>query len=295
MMPRRTAIAVLVLTASTLVSACGTRTQNAAAPAAVPAYSAALHAMLPVDVKSSGSLRVGTDASYAPASSFAADGRTIVGFEPDLAAELGRVLGVRLTMVNHSFSTLAGDINNRRLDLAMSAMTDTAERERKVDFVDYFSAGTSIVVQRGNRAGISDLKDLCGQVVAVEEATTQQDLVRRTQKQCGDDPIELRVFPNNAEAMLQLRTGRAVAVLNDFPPAAYLTKQPSTRAHFQLASTAQYEPGLYGIAVAKDRTGLRDALRGALDVLIRRGTYQDVLARWSVTDGAVDIASVNGS
>jgi polar amino acid transport system substrate-binding protein len=34
-----------------------------------------------------------------------------------------------------------------------------------------------------------------------------------------------------------------------------------TRADFQLASTVQYEPGFYGIAVPKDQVPMRDALR----------------------------------
>ena len=42
---------------------------------------------------------------------------------------------------------------SNRIDLAMSAITDTAQRERAVDFVNYFSAGTAIVVRRGNPAG----------------------------------------------------------------------------------------------------------------------------------------------
>ena len=46
-------------------------------------------------------------------------------------------------------------------------MTDTAQRARSVDFVN-FSAGTTIIVQRGNPAGLTDITDLCGKVVAVE-------------------------------------------------------------------------------------------------------------------------------
>ena len=68
---------------------------------------------------------------------------------------------------------------------------------------------------------------------------------------------------------------------------------PSTRGQYQLASTTQYEPGPYGIAVAKDRAALRDAVRSALEELMRSGVYRSILRRWNVSGGAVPTASVN--
>jgi polar amino acid transport system substrate-binding protein len=148
-------------------------------------------------------------------------------------------------------------------------------------------------VQRGNPAGVSDLAGLCDQVVAVETGTIQVDLLERSQKHCGDHPIVIKTYDTNADALVQLRTGRATAVLNDYPPAAHLATDPKTRARFQLASTAQYEPGLYGMAVTKRRPELRDALRAALDRLIRSGEYAEILNRWGVEDGAIKESSVN--
>ena len=252
-----------------------------------------LHDRLPAAIRASGTIRVGTDASYAPASFFGPNGRDIVGLEPDLGVALGKVLGVRLQFVNVDFTTMLTQVANHKIDLAISAMTDTAEREKQADFINYFSAGTSIVVRRGNPEAVTDLQDLCGLVVAVEEGTVQVDLLQRSQQRCGRAPIQIRQYPTNSDALVQLRTGRAVAVLNDFPPAAYLASQATTKAHYQLASTAQYEPGLYGIAVAKDQTALRDAVRGALKEVIRTGAYATVLRTWDVTDGAIRQATVN--
>jgi polar amino acid transport system substrate-binding protein len=277
-----------------LVAGCGGEETPGAAKSPLTPRDEALNAALPADVRTSGVLRVATDASYAPASSFADDGRTIVGFEPDLGAALGRVLGVELRFGQRKFSGLLSDVARDRADLVMSAMTDTRERRGNVDFINYFSAGTAILVQRGNPLGITDLARLCGQTVAVEDGTTQVDLLERSQKHCGKEPVAVKTYDTNADAVVQLRTGRAAAVLTDYPPAAQLASDPATGARFQLASTAQYEPGLYGIAVAKDRPELRDALKAALDRLIRSGEYARILARWGVEDGALKESSVNG-
>ena len=132
---------------------------RAAVAAPVASFDESLHDRLPEAVRERGEVRVATDATYPPASAFAADGRSIEGFEPDLAAALARVLGVRFVFVRTDFSSALPALQSSRVDVVMTAMTDTAERQAVADFVDYFSAGTSIVVKRGNPHGISDLGD----------------------------------------------------------------------------------------------------------------------------------------
>jgi polar amino acid transport system substrate-binding protein len=270
------------------------------APAAEPAAPAlavdpALQAMLPDDVRRAGRLVVATDPSYPPASYYAADGRTIVGFEPDLGKGLGELLGVEVEFRAAAFDGLLTDLGDRRFDAVMSAMTHTPERQDQADFVTYFEAGTSIVARRGNPHAIHDLEDLCGRTVAVEEGTVQIDLLERSSEAHCATPIRVETFPTNDDALLELRTGRAAAVLNDYPPAVYMTTAEQTRASYQLVSDVQYEPGLYGIAVARDRAELRDALAAALAVLVENGRYEQVLDRWEVTSGAVQTVTVNGA
>jgi polar amino acid transport system substrate-binding protein len=274
-------------------AACGGSTPPVPGAAHAARYNETLHDLLPQSVRDRGVLRVGTDASYAPMSAFAPDGRTIVGVEPDLGAQMGKVLGVRLLFRNYDFSTLLTDVARGSLDLAISAVTDTPQRARVADFVNYFRAGTSIVVQRGNPAGVIGLGDLCGKVVAVQGGTTQVDLLARAQKDCGKRPIRVKSYLTNSDALVQLRTGRAVAVLNDLPPASFLVHEARTRGQYQLASAQQYEPGPYGIVVAKNQPGVREAVQGALEELLRSGVYADVLASWHVQDGALEEITVN--
>lgn len=258
-------------------------------------FDQALHDMLPQSIRTTGTIRFVTDASYPPMEQFAPDGRTIVGFEPDLADALGRVLGVKVQMVTGVFQTALDKVNDGTYDGVLSAMTDTADREKKADFVDYFSAGTSIIVQRGNPARIAELTNLCGKVIATEQGTVQADLLHRSQSGCGDRPMKINEYKTNADALLQLRTGRAAAVLNDYPAASYLASDNRTDNYYELASEAQYEPGLFGIPVARNNTQLRDALKGALDQVIASGAYADLLKRWGLSDGAVKNAVVNGA
>jgi polar amino acid transport system substrate-binding protein len=276
-----------------MVSGCGSAPTTAKVVDNSLQFDKSLHDMLPLSVQNTGTIRFVTDASYPPMEQFAPDGRTIIGFEPDLADALGRVLGVKIQMVTGAFQTALDKVADGTYDGVMSAMTDTAEREKKADFVDYFSAGTSIIVQRGNPNRIAELTNLCGEVVAIEQGTVQADLLHRSQSGCGNRPMKINEYKTNADALLQLRTGRAAAVLNDYPSASYLASDSRTSNYYELASAAQYEPGFIGIPFAKRNTKLRDAVKAALDQVIKSGVYADLLARWGLTKGAVTSAVVN--
>jgi polar amino acid transport system substrate-binding protein len=256
-------------------------------------FDQSLRDKLPQRIQQGGVIRLATDPSYAPMESFAADGQTIIGFEPDLADALGGVLGVRVTLVPADFGLMLAETKEGTFDGVLSSMNDTAPRQKLADFIDYFSAGLSIVVQRGNPMGITDLAGLCGQTVALEKGTVQVDLLRRSQPSCGERPMMVRTYKTNADALLQVRTGRASATLNDYPPAAYLAADVRTRSYYQLASTVQYEPGLFGLAIAKGNTELREALHGALDEIMKSGLYAELLQRWGLSTGALTASSIN--
>jgi polar amino acid transport system substrate-binding protein len=286
----------LALAAVLFLAACGGGDAGGDPPAGVPplAVDDQLRALLPDDVRDAGLLTIATEPSYPPASSFAADGRTIVGFEPDLAAALGELLGVRVEFRAESFDTVLDGLAAGSYDAVMSAMTDTPERRAGTDFVNYFRAGSAVVIQRGNPRGILDLGGLCGETVAVEAGTVHVELLARSQDRCGDRPIVVIEATSNDDALLELRTGRAGAVLTDYPPAVFATTDERTQVYFQLASDVQYEPGLYGIAVSHDRPALRDALAAALARLVESGRYRQVLDSWDVASGGVSVVTVNG-
>ncbi len=296
MTQRRPVRVLAALTVALALTGCSGATPADQPAAPVLSVDPDLRALLPDDVRTAGRLVVATDPSYPPASSYAADGRTIVGFEPDLGKALGELLGIEVEFRAASFDGLLADLGDHRFDAVMSAMTYTQERQADADFVTYFEAGTSIVVQRGNPYAIHDLEGLCGRKVAVEDGTVQIDLLERSSEvHCARRPIRVETFPTNDDALLELRTGRAAAVLNDYPPAVYMTTAEQTQAAYQLVSDVQYEPGLYGIAVARDRAELRDALAAALASLVAGGRYGQVLDDWEVGSGAVESVTVNGA
>jgi len=167
----------------------------------------------------------------------------------------------------------------------------TRRASRKSTFVDYFSAGTSILVKKGNPEHISKLEDLCGKKVAMESGTVQVKIAAGA-KCPGGGSINVTQLPDDATARLQVKTGRAVADMNDFPVAAYTAKTSGGGNDFEVVGT-QYESAPYGAAVSKDLTGLRDAVKQALQELVADGTYGQILSKYDISQGALKTITVN--
>ena len=250
---------------------------------------APLASLLPQEIRSKGVLNVGSDVAYAPVESFDTDGKTVIGIDPDLAKAIGDKLGVKLVFQNQTFDGLITSLTSKRIDVIMSAMSDSKKRQASIDFVDYFTAGTSIIVKKGNPEGIKSLDDFCGKTIALQRGTTQDDVAEAQAKKCGSNKLNILKFDTDPEALLQVKQGRAVADMNDFPVAAYNVSKSSD---YEVVGE-QIGAGPYGIGVRKTDTQLRDALQKAVQALIDDGTYAKILEKWNVEAGAVKTATIN--
>ncbi|MET8631334.1 ABC transporter substrate-binding protein [Streptomyces sp. NPDC004680] len=304
---RIAAVGALAVAGTLLVAGCGDQTDKKSdSSSSTGTSSAPLAAKLPKDVKDAGVIKVGSDIAYPPVEYM--EGGKAVGIDPDVADALGKQLGVKFEFQNGKFAQLIVGLQAKRFNVVMSAMNDTKDRQNGIDsdtgkkvgngidFVDYFTAGTSILVQKGNPKGIKSLDDLCGKVVALQQGTTSEGIAKAQSTKCtkdGKPAIKLQTFDTDPEALLRLKQGASVADLNDFPVAAYNAKTSGGGNDFEVVGE-QIEAGPYGIGVSKENTQLRDALQAAMAAIIKDGEYQKILEKWNVTDGAVTEAKING-
>lgn len=254
---------------------------------------------LPKEVQDRGKLIVGSDIAYAPMEFFKEGTEVAQGVDVEvcqaIAARFGQ--GFVCEFRNAVFDTLITGLKAGRFDLIMSSMTDNVERQKEVDFVDYFSAGSSILVRKGNPDRIASANDLCGKTVSLQRGTTNEELAQAQTKQCtaqGRPQITVLAFDTDPEAQQQVKIGRAVADIADFPVAAYSARTSGSGNDFEVVG-AQIDPAPYGIAVAKNKSALRDAVQAALREVIADGTYDRILENWGVARGALKTAEVNGA
>jgi polar amino acid transport system substrate-binding protein len=238
-------------------------------------------------------LVIATDATYAPNEFISSNGKTIVGMDPDLAKAIGVVLKRPVNVVNASFDTIIPGLQSGKYGLGMSSFTDTKAREKVVDFVTYFSAGTSFYTKKGGPT-INSLADLCGHSVGVERGTTQADDATAQNGKCkkaGKKGVSVKVFPDQNAANLAIASGREEVGMADSPVAAYIVKQSNGK--FQLTGKS-YNTAPYGIAIPK-KSGLAQPILAAMKKLIANGTYINILKKWGIQRGAITKPVINGA
>ncbi|WP_371573478.1 ABC transporter substrate-binding protein [Streptomyces sp. NBC_01314] len=292
---------VLLGLATLFMAGCADPSSPSAGPTGVPSDAssataaitadAALAAKVPAALKKSG-ITIASDVSYPPMDFFDTDNKTVIGAEADLGKALGTVLGVKVTFANVPFDSIIPGLQAGKYQLGLSSFTDTAEREKVVDFVTYFDAGTSLLVPAGNPETLKPTGDsLCGRTVAVAKGSTQAlvDLPAR-QKSCKT-PIKASTFPDGTAVNLAVTSGRAAAALADSPVAAYAAKQSGGKLE---VAGSSYGNAPFGIAVPKN-SELTGLLKSALEHLRTTGGYQSVLAKWGLESGALDTFEINAA
>jgi polar amino acid transport system substrate-binding protein len=257
-------------------------------------------AQVPASYKSKGTLTIAADASYPPNEFTAKDG-SIIGMDVDLGNAVAQTLGMKANFVNASFDGILAGIQAGRYDLGMSSFTVTATREQTVDFVSYFTAGTSTMVTKCNPANIKTLTDLCGKSVGAEQGTTQLDQLSDAKtdgsivklcQQAGKSAPKAQGFPNQSDVNSALQAGRIDAYMADSPVVDYELKQTGD-AFAKVGGNVGTAP--YGIAIPKSAGTLKTAIEAAVQHLMDDGSYAKILAHWGVSSGAIKSAEINPS
>ncbi|MEU5048483.1 ABC transporter substrate-binding protein [Streptomyces sp. NPDC021096] len=306
---RLAAAGAIAVAGTLLLTGCGDqrdKTTSGNGAATAKGSDAPLFGKLPKKVQDAGVLKVGSDIAYPPVE-FKKDGK-VVGIDPDIAAAMGKELGVKVDFQNGTFDALLTGLRSKRYDIAMSAMTDTKDRQEGidpktkkkvaegVDFVDYFNAGVSLYTKKGDTKDIKSWEDLCGKKIAVQRGTVSHDLAKSQSEKCekdDKDTIAIEAFDTDLEAQTRLKAGGVDAVSSDFPVAAYAVKTSGGGNDFESVGE-QVEAAPYGIAVSKENAQLRDALKEALEAIIKNGAYEKVVKTWGVDAGAVKEVKING-
>ena len=284
----RTVVAVTAAaTALTALAACGSGggdtggAADAGAKGALPkvAKSAEVAAAVPAAVKKKGTLTVVMSTSSPPAH-FESDGGVMQGLDPDLAAVLGQVMGLRTKVVGVPLDQIIPGLQAGRYDAVLSQFSPTPERAKVVDFVNYATSGTTLGVPGGNPKKVT-ITGLCGVRVGVQKGSSQtMDVVPAMNNKCkaqGRKPVSMMTFKDSSAAMLALRSSRVDGVLLDSPVLGYAVKQ----SHGKLASAGTVEANPVAVGVTKDG-GMTEPVQKALDELKKNGAYDKVFARWGL-------------
>ncbi|SIS19979.1 ABC transporter substrate-binding protein [Williamsia sterculiae] len=289
------AVAVLgVLTAT--VSGCTNSEGSSGAPSTAASSVAvtkdnALAAQLPDKVKSSGQLVVGVNVPYSP-NEFKDPSGKIIGFDVDVVNKIGQLLGVTPQYKEADFAKIIPAVQANTYDMGMSSFTDNKEREKQVDMVTYFNAGSQWAEPAGKTV---DPNNACGKKVAVQTTTVQDtDELPAKSKACtdaGKPAIDIRKYDDQDAATNALVLGQVDAMSADSPVTAYAIKQAGGKIE---KAGAVFDSAPYGYPVTKG-SALGPVLQKAVQKLIDNGALQSIAQTWGVQDGLIKTSQINGA
>ena len=116
----------------------------------------------PQSVKDKGTLVVAMELKSPPTTFLAEDGKTPIGFNPDMARLIAKKLGLQVEIVDVGFDTIIPALQGKRYDMTASSMSATAERVAVVDMIDYLKLGAPSPSPRETRTGTPSTTSAAG-------------------------------------------------------------------------------------------------------------------------------------
>ncbi|MDR3083267.1 MAG: ABC transporter substrate-binding protein, partial [Streptomyces sp.] len=260
--------AAIVLSCAVALSGCVKNTEQTGSPAGPKAKAtedAKLADMVPASIAKAGYLKIGIGPSYSP-NEYRDSNEKIVGWDVEIADAMAAKLGLKTRYVEAHFPQILSGLGVGTYDVGVSSFTDTQERRKTVDFVDYFQAGTQWASSSQAKVGPDNA---CGKTVGAQINTTQLlEYLPALSKKCvkaGKPAIKIDSYDDQTQATTAVALGKADASAADSPVIAYAVKQ--SHGKLQLSSDI-IEAAPYGMPIKKG-SDLGPALVAAFEALTK--------------------------
>lgn len=226
-------------------------------------------------------LRVVTDAAYAPFEYL--EGDKIVGFDVDFINAVAKEAGYKVKLEHVGWDPIFVEIESKRADLAVSAITMNDERKQSYDFsVPYFLSTNKILVPE--KSDVESGKDLKGKKIAVQTGTTGQEAVEAL---IGKNHKDIKKFENNNLAIQELLKGGADAVVADNTVVEEYVKNNPDQKLKVVEDSSSFEEEFYGILFPKG-SELKADFDKAVNAILDNGKYAEIYKKQFGTDPDIE-------
>jgi polar amino acid transport system substrate-binding protein len=198
----------------------------------------------------------------------------MIGFEYELADEIGAKLGVKAAMVQNQWDQLVPALERGNFDIILNGLEITPENLQRISMSAPYYVYTQQIVTRKTGGAVDSLEHLRGHETAALAASAAQRLLEKF------GGIPLHIYPGNVEALRDLKAGRIEAVVLDLPIAIYYARGDPELAF----SGAPFAEGYYGIGVRKNDTSLLKEINRIIAVLAADGTLERIYRKYGLWD-----------
>lgn len=220
---------------------------------------------------------VGLDDAFAPMG-FKNESGEIVGFDVDLAKEVGDRLGKKVVFQPIDWSMKESELNNGNIDFIWNGYTITEERKEKVNFSEAYLNNKQVIVTLAN----SDIKaksDLSGKKVGAQsESSAIEAMEKDTELYESLSGGEAITFEDNNQALMDLEAGRIDAVVADEILVKYYIKLKGEDKFKVL--TEDFGSEEYGVGIRKGDAETVEAINNAFEEIKRDGKMAEISQKW---------------
>jgi polar amino acid transport system substrate-binding protein len=217
-------------------------------------------------------LKTGVDGTFAPHAMPNLSGG-IQGFNVDLANEIAKRLGRKITIDATQFSGLLPGLQAGSYDFIAAPVTVNKERAENLLFTEgYLNTDFQFVVKK-ETPDIAKLEEFKGKVISVNKGSAYDSWARDLAEKIG---WSVESFGTNTDAVQAVIAGRAYANVAGNTVAAWAAKNnPAIKLSYL------YSTGLVWAApVRKDNAEMRKKLDLAIECMKKDGTIAAMHERW---------------
>ncbi|MBU3111911.1 amino acid ABC transporter substrate-binding protein [Clostridium lacusfryxellense] len=226
------------------------------------------------DLKEKKELIIGLDDNFPPMG-FRDDKGEIVGFDIDMAKEVGKRLGVKVTFKPVEWDGIILSLNNKDIDVIWNGLTITDKRKEQIAFSKVYLQNKQIIVVRSdstikNKTNLKDTK------VGLQLGSSSETALAKDSS-LTDSLKEVKKYSNNTEALLDLNAKRIDAVVVDEVVGRYyVSKKPND--YKVLDDNLGVED--YGVGIRKNDTSLTSEIDKLLEEMKKDGTSNTISQKW---------------
>lgn len=213
-------------------------------------------------IQKKGELKVGLSADYPPYEFHQTiKGKDkIVGFDISIANKIAKDLKVKAVITEMNFENLLGALKTGKIDMIISGMSPTPEREKEVDFSNsYMTVEQKVIVRKVDQNKFKSTSDFQGVKVGAQKQTTQEELAQN--ELTGSSVTSLQKVP---DIILNLTSSKIDAAVLEGPVADAYVEQNKALAY---AKGVKFANGKKETAIALPKGS--DALQAKVNASIK--------------------------
>jgi polar amino acid transport system substrate-binding protein len=226
-------------------------------------------------IQKRGTLVVGTMGNMPPLNMTSKDGE-IFGLEPDLAGILAKAMNVKVKFVTKPFNELLPALQTGQVDMIMSGMTITPERNLKVAFVGpYFISGKAFLTKKETIAYAKKAEDANNpntKIVTLKGSTSQAFA------EAFLDKTTLFTTGTYDEAVDMILQDKVQAMIADYPICVVSVFRYPEAGLLSVVTQLTYEP--IGIAIPANDPLMMNWTRNTLNGLEESGILDELKLKW---------------